>query len=270
MNIRISQHKLIEFAERIGNALHWRLLSLVKRQLTIGCLAIAIVLSGCVKYDTGVHFSSLNDGEIVAHIQLSEQLNSFSQTAVTAWVASIEQRALQAQGQLQRLTDREYQVTIPFNNAQDLVTKIDRYFNPVLVNPQAQLSNGANDGSKLHTQMQIAQTNLLLAVRNQLTYDLDLRSISIATDSKIAVAADNPIDLEFSLQSPWSVKNGNNSHVANVNKIDDRHITWQLKPGALNHIEAIFWLPNPLGIGAIIIVLVSLAGYYFKYRQLTW
>jgi hypothetical protein len=244
--------------------------SLINRQLTILFCTIAIALSGCVKYDTGVNFASLNYGEIVQHIQMSEQLNSFSHQAVTAWLASIERRAVGVQGRLQRLTDCEFQVTIPFNNTQELVTKIDRYFNPALVKPQANLSSPIPSTSKLNSQMQIEQSNLLLAVRNHLIYDLDLRTLSIATDPKIAVAANNPIDLEFSLQSPWSIKNVSTSNVAKIAAKSDRHIIWQLQPGALNHIEAIFWLPNPLGIGALVIIIFSIAGYYFKYRQLTW
>ena len=270
MNIKIDRHKFIKSTDGTGSRLRLWLKSLINRQLTILFCTIAIALSGCVKYDTGVNFESLNYGEIVEHIQMSEQLNSFTHQAVTAWLASIEQRAIGAQGQLQRLKDREYQVTIPFNNTQELVTKIDRYFNLAPVNPRSSLSSPVPITSKLNSQMQIEQSNLLLAVKNHLIYDIDLRTLTIANVPKIAVAANNPIDLEFSLQSPWSIKNGNTRNVANIQAKDDRHITWQLQPGALNHIEAIFWLPNPLGIGAIVIVLVSIAGYYFKYRQLTW
>ena len=270
MNMSIKRAKLIEFADRIGGRLRLQFPSLINRQLTILFCTLAIALSGCVKYDTGVNFASLNYGEIVEHIQLSEQLNSFSHQAVAAWLASIEQRAIGAQGQLQQLTDREFQVTIPFNNTQELVTKIDRYFNPVPVNRQASLSSPVPNTSKLKSQMQIEQSNLLLVVRNHLIYDIDLRSLSLPTDPKIAVAANNAIDLEFSLQSPWSIKNGNTSNVADVQVKSDRHLTWQLQPGALNHIEAIFWLPNPLGIGAVVIIIFSIAGYYFKYRRITW
>ena len=102
-------------------------LSLINRRLAIWCCSIAILLalSGCVKYDTGINFSSLNRGEIIEHIQLGEQLNNFSHQAVQAWIATIEQRTNQAQGQLERLSDRELKVIIPFNNTRDLITKIN-------------------------------------------------------------------------------------------------------------------------------------------------
>jgi Protein of unknown function (DUF3153) len=241
-----------------------RLQSLINRQLAIVCCAIAIALSGCVKYDTGVNFYGLNYGEIVEHIQLGEQLSSFSQSAVQKWVASIEDRAKQAQGRIERITDRELQVIIPFNNAQELVTKIERYFNPEPATTET--------SSKLKSRMQIDQRNFLLAVKNHLIYDIDLSALSIATtDPKVSVSSTNIVDLNFSIQSPWGVRNMDRSDdIATVKSSDKRQTTWKLKPGEINHLDVVFWLPNPLGIGAIFIVIISLAGYYLKYRQFPW
>ena len=241
-------------------------LSLINRRLAIWCCSIAILLalSGCVKYDTGINFSSLNRGEIIEHIQLGEQLNNFSHQAVQAWIATIEQRTNQAQGQLERLSDRELKVIIPFNNTRDLITKINKYFNPTLTNTQDRL--------QFNSHLQIEQNNFLIVVKNHLLYDINLRStIAKAADPKSSVSSGNYVDLNFSLQSPWGVKNGETTgNLIGVKTTSERQMTWQLKPGELNHIEAIFWLPNPLGIGAISIVIVSIAGYYLKYRQLPW
>lgn len=255
MKIQVDKDKVARLANR--------LLSPLGRHLAIGYLLIAMVLSGCVKYDTSINFSSLNDGEIIEHIQLGDRLNSFSQDAVKKWVDSIERRTIQSQGRIEHLNDREFKVIIPFNNPQELVAKIDRYFNPQTSDAQARTT--------LNSHMTIERSNFLLAVRNHLSYDIDLRSLSIAaTDPKVSVAADNSVELNFSIQSPWGVKNGElTSNIANVNNLSDR-TNWQLKPGQLNHIEAIFWLPNPLAIGGLVISIISLAGYYFKYRQLPW
>jgi hypothetical protein len=249
-----------------------RLLSAINRQLAIVCCTIAIALSGCVKYDTGINFYSLNYGEIVEHIQLGEQLNSFSQSAVQKWLASIEQRTKQAQGRIERITDRELQVIIPFNNAQELATKIDSYFNPESAHSEAR--------SKLKSHMQIDQSNFLLVVKNHLIYDVDLSALPVAKplgtkpsaiDSKVSVGSGNVVDLNFSIHSPWGVKNiDRTSNTASVKATSDRQLTWQLKPGELNHLDAIFWLPNPLGIGGLFIIVISLAGYYLKYRQHPW
>jgi hypothetical protein len=255
MKIIVGKAKLVRTIEQLRSLMH--------RQLTILFWTISIALSGCVKYDAGVNFSSLNYGEIVEHIQLGEQLNSFSQAAVKKWVASIEARTEQAEGKIERISDREFKVVIPFNNAQELVAKIDRYFNPSPANDR--------DRSQFNAQMQIEQSNFLLVVRNHLTYDIDLRALTIqSSDAKVSVAANNFVDLDFSLQSPWGVKSSNlaGSIVGVATKGNDDKIDWQLKPGELNHLDATFWLPNPLGIGAILIILVSYGGYYLKHIRL--
>jgi Protein of unknown function (DUF3153) len=253
MKIIVGKDRLVSTIERLR--------SLLNRQLTILFCTIAIALSGCVKYDAGVKFSSLNYGEIVEHIQLGEQLNSFSQAAVQKWVASIEARTKQADGKIERISDREFKVVIPFYNAQELVAKIDRYFNPS--------QNNSADRSKFNAQMQIKQSNFLLVVRNHLIYDIDLRSLAIgSSDPKVSEAANNFVDLNFTIQSPWGVKSSDlPGSLVGMEKVgNNRKMDWQLKPGELNHLDAIFWLPNPLGIGAILIILISGGGYYLKYR----
>jgi Protein of unknown function (DUF3153) len=262
ITIEENNMKMIVGADKVGRSIEWGK-RLLDRQLTIVLLTLAIALSGCVKYDTGVNFSSLNYGEIVEHIQLGEQLNSFSQNAIQTWVASIERRTKQAQGQLKHVSDREFEVIIPFDNARDLVTKIDRYFNPESVNTESP--------SQFNARMQIEQSNFLLTVRNHLIFDIDLRNLAIQTsDPKVSVAAPDFVDLDFSLQSPWGIANGGTTNIAAVKMPNHNQMTWRLKPGLLNHIDAIFWLPNPLGIGAIFIVVICLGGYYLKYRQLPW
>ncbi len=256
MKIIVSKDKLVRFTD-------W-LWSIIDRRLVLLFCTMAISLSSCVKYDTGVNFTSLNYGEIVEHIQLGEQLNSFSEQAVQRWVASIEERTKQAAGKIERISDREFKVIIPFNNAQELVAKIDRYFNPTPVNSE--------DTSKFKAHLQVEQNNFLLVVRNHLSYDIDLRSLAIqSSDPKVAVSSQKNVDLDFRLQSPWGVKNSDFSgNIVGVNTTNNNQMNWELKPGELNHLDAIFWLPNPLGIGAILIILISGGGYYLKYRQLPW
>ncbi len=256
MKIIVGKYRIVRFIDRWLNA--------INRQLTIGCCLIAFALSGCVKYDTGVNFYSLNYGEIVEHIQLGEQLNSFSQNAVQSWLTSIENRTKQVQGQIEHLSDRELKIIIPFNNASDLATKINGYFNAN--------STTVSDRSQFNSHLHIDRNNFLLVVRNHLTYDIDLRSMVVkATDPKVSIASGNLVDLNFSLQSPWGVSSSEGSdNLSGVKTKKDLGMNWQLKPGELNHIDAIFWLPNPLGIGGILITIVSIGGYYLKYRHLPW
>jgi Protein of unknown function (DUF3153) len=255
MKISVVWHLFIRLIDRF-----W---SLINRRLAIGvCCVFALGLSGCVKYETGVKFVGLNYGEIVEHIQLGEQLTSFSQAPVQTWLTSIEQRAKQAQGRIERLSDRELNVIIPFDNARDLVTKIDRYFNPG--------SQPTDPGSKLKSHLQIDQNNFFLLVRNHLTYDIDLSSLMVKTsDLKVAVSSADFVDLNFSLQSPWPIQISDRANnLPAIASNGGRQLNWQLQPGQINHLDAVFWLPSYLGIGTLLIIVISMAGYYFKYRQL--
>jgi Protein of unknown function (DUF3153) len=257
--IKAKSHHSLGFIDRFVS--WWS--SQVYQKLVIILCVIAVSLSGCVKYDTGINFYSLNYGEIIEHIQLSEQINSFSQKAVQNWITTIEQRTKQAQGRIERLSDRELKVVIPFNNSTDLARKINQYFNLSQVSPELQ--------SQLGTQMKIKQSNFLLVVKNHLTYDIDLRSIlTPATDPKVAVIPSTAaLNLNFSLSSPWGIKIGDVDHQkSGIKSTQAGQASWQLQTGQINHIDAIFWLPNPLGIGTILIILISTIGYYLKYRQL--
>ncbi len=252
---------IVGYQRLMGLVSQW--LRLINRRFAIvGCCLMAIALSGCVKYDTGINFSSLNSGEIVEHIQVGEQLNSFSQNAVQAWLATIEQRTKQVQGRMEKTGDREYKVIIPFNNVRDLAYRVNLYFDSAIgLNPAEQKFSG---------HLSIEQNNFLVVVRNHLIYEIDLRSLVVkSTDRTAPTPPENLVDLNFSVQSPWGVRSRDRQrNLVGVKGSNDHQITWQLTPGKLDRIEAVFWLPNELGIGAILISIISLIGYYLKYRQL--
>lgn len=264
MKIIVGRSLFVRFIDSIFITVLVRLMSLINRQLLICCCLIAVCLSGCVKYDTGVNFHGLNYGEIVEHIEIGEQLNSFSQNAVQTWRDSIEQRMKQAQGRIEQISDREFKVIIPFNNTQELVTRINQYFNP-----NSQSINGA---LKFNAHLQVQQNNFLLAIRNRLTYDIDLRSMIVqSNDPKVSIASGNFVDLNFSLHSPLGVTSIDaENHLKGTENSRDRRVVWQLQPGQINHIDAVFWLINPLGIGSVLIIIISGLGYYLKYHQLPW
>ncbi|MEM6403365.1 MAG: DUF3153 domain-containing protein, partial [Cyanobacteria bacterium P01_D01_bin.116] len=46
---------------------------------------------------------------------------------------------------------------------------------------------------------------------------------------------------------------------------NNKQLSWKLKSGQLNHLEAVFWLPSPIGIGTLLIVLFVVLGFYFRY-----
>jgi hypothetical protein len=227
----------------------------------------SLLLSGCVKYDVGVNFSNSNRGEIVQHIKLGEKLTSFSGDYVYEWLNSIERRARKLEGNTQRVSPEEIIVKIPFTSGEELQTKFNNFFNS-RVNQKAQSVDSETDSElpRIESNLLLEQNNFLLLVKNRLIYDLDLRSLSIiASKGNVLANPGSILDLEFSLQAPWGVSNIPIAENAIAPAKNQNQLVWQLRPGELNHIEATFWLPSPLGIGALLIILFVWGGLYLRY-----
>ncbi|MEA5579192.1 DUF3153 domain-containing protein [Anabaena sp. UHCC 0451] len=228
----------------------------------------SLILSGCVEYDLGVNFNNANNGELVQHIKLSENLTSFSGDYVSEWLNSLERRARKLEGSAKRISPEEIFVKIPFSNGRELQEKFSGFFNyrtaqkPDTVN-NAELPNIASN-------LVVKDNNFLLLSRNHLTYDLDLRSLSALTSKANSLTGTGSIiNLDFSLQTPWGVKNIQQTEDVIQPEQHDKQLIWKLKPGELNHVEVIFWLPNMLGIGTLLIILFVWGGFYLRYTLLT-
>ena len=231
---------------------------------------ILTMLGGCVNYDVGVNFDSQTHGEIVQHIKLGERLTSFSSETVREWLDSIDRRVRSLQGRTKRLSDSEVTVRIPFNNGAELEEKFNQFFNPV-EDGNSQVTNSLEtDLPKFGCHISVNQNNLVLLLRNRLSLELDLRSLSLLSSSGNVLVSPGPLlELEFSLRTPWGAKSIDNVANAITPSIEPgNQLIWKLKPGEINHLEAVFWLPSPIGIGTAIIALLVLAGSYLKYQIL--
>jgi hypothetical protein len=233
-------------------------------------LVSALLLSGCVDYNVGIRFDSPNRGEIVQHIQIGERLQSFSGTTVQQWLDSIEQRGRSLGGRVQRLSNQEFMLSIPFSNSADLETRFNQFFAPATRDNR----QGATPESSLpdiQSHLEVVCSNLLLLERQHLRYDLDLRSLGlVSSDGNVFISPATLVNLEFKLETPWGaqVVRTNNSLDAEVQQ-GGRQLVWRIFPGEQNHLEAVFWLPSPLGIGTVVIVLLVLVGRYFKYPAIS-
>jgi hypothetical protein len=220
-----------------------------------------------VDYQVGINFDNPNYGEFVQHIRLGERLASFSGESVYEWLNSIERRTRKLEGKIERLSKEEIIATIPFNNAQELQTKFNEFFNSD-TNGKNKSSEAISDSElpKIESNLLLYQNNLLLLVRNRLIYDLDLRSLGlISNQSNVLANAGSILDLEFNLKTPWGVRNIKRTENAIEPEKDGKQLTWKLIPGELNHIEVVFWLPSPLGIGTMLIILFVWSGFYLRY-----
>ncbi len=233
-------------------------------------LGIIVFLSGCVRYDVGLNFSDQHHGAIVQHITLAEQLTSLSQTEAEKWLTSLQKRAKQLEGNTKKISDQEIIVTIPFSNGQDLVDKFNTFFNADS-NKKYQAIKLANNQELLQLQgkMSIFQSNALLMERNKINLNIDLRALGVLSNQgNVLISPGDLVNLEFSLNTPWNSKIISQNLDENQTVIaTENNLVWKLKPGQLNEIELVFWVPSWLGIGTVGIILLMIAGFYFKYKQ---
>ncbi|PHJ64559.1 hypothetical protein VF14_08275 [Nostoc linckia z18] len=231
-------------------------------------LLTSLLLSGCVKYDVGLNFNNSNSGELVQHIKLGEQLTSFSGDYVYEWLNSIERRTKKLEGKAQRISPEEIIVTIPFSSGGELQEKFNQFFNS-RANQASEPVQSQSDSElpKIESNIILEQNNFLLLVKNRLIYDLDLRSLSlISNKGNVLANAGSILDLEFALKTPWGAKNLTQTETAIEPEKNGNQLLWKLQTGELNHIEAVFWLPSPLGIGALLIILFVWGGFYLRYN----
>jgi hypothetical protein len=227
-------------------------------------LLASLLLSGCVRYDVGIRFDSPNRGEFTQHIQLEERLQRFSGSTAQQWLMLIEQRSQQLGGRIERLPDNDLLVTIPFTSSGDLQMKFNQFFSPLDQNS----ATTAITLPPIASNFTLATSNLLLVERNHLRYDLDLRSLGVRSSSgSLLLSPASLIALEFRLQTPWGAKSVPTASNQPEALSSGKTLVWPLLPGELNHLEVVFWLPSPLGIGTLAIVLLVLVGRFVKYPR---
>lgn len=236
------------------------------RGLAVVLLA-SLCLSGCVRYDMGVTFDSQTHGEIVQQIHLSQRLTNFSQETVQEWLASIDRRARDLQGRTKRINEQELTVKIPFNNGAELVEKFNGFFNPTAAETGKVNPASTAELPQLGANLSLIQNNAFVALRNRLSVDLDLRGLgSIAEGDNVEIGPGSLFEIDFALNTPWGATPILSQDNALPPEGKNQHLIWKLKPGQINHFEVVFWVPSPIGIGAIAIVLLMVAGHFLKHR----
>jgi Protein of unknown function (DUF3153) len=210
--------------------------SFASKGILILGLLLTLSLSGCVKYQTTIDFHSFNSGDLIQHITLDKQFYQINQQAIDTWLESIEQRAHQINGTISKTSPQELTVTVPFRRTPELVSKFNQFF--------------AGDQQGLASNLSIAENNFLLASRYQLTYDLDLSSLTVNS-----LERGKTLDLQFALQTPGIP----------FEQLRAASQQWPLQLGQANHLTSTFWIPNPLGIGGLAIGILVAIGYLLKY-----
>ncbi|MEL7036046.1 MAG: DUF3153 domain-containing protein [Cyanobacteria bacterium J06592_8] len=236
----------------------------------------SILLSGCVQYDVGIEFNNQTHGTIQQKIILSERLTGFSSEAINEWLTSLKRRVRQVQGKTKRVSDREILVTIPFYSGEDLEQKFEKFYNPTQTKNRKYKDKLEDNLPQFSSDLDIQQNNLIFVLRNHLSLELDLRSLALlTTQEQVLINSGDLLELQFSLNTPWGAKLIEPTAISEaaltaltVTSKQDGQLVWTLKPGEINHLEAIFWIPSPVGIGTVLIVLFTYLGYALKYTLL--
>jgi len=261
---QFSQQNFRQYISRRSfKLLRWAFLAII--------LLSYLAISGCVQYDVGVNFAGPHQGVLFQHIRFDEELSSFGGKQARQWLSKIETRAKSLSGQIKRDSPQEITFQIPFTSGQELAEKFNAFFQPQDVSNSKQL--GQESLPDLDVDFDLQQSNLLLLQRNHLKLDLDLRSLGLVSpNGEVLINPDSLFQLDFSLESPWGARNiqGADNALIPVTSPDGHKLTWQFQAARLNHLEAVFWLPSPIGLGAVVIILFILGGFYLKYRQLPW
>lgn len=230
-------------------------------------LCLATLLTGCVKYDVGVNFATPYSGEITQHVKISDQLTNLAPDDTRKWLRSLEKRSRRLEGKVEKLSSQEVLLTIPFGNGAELAEKFNQLFQ-TNVTPNATIPIEQRELVKLNSQVAIQQNNLVFVERNSLDLAIDLRALkTLDRQDKITIDRNSVADLEFQLTTPWIAHSVSNRDALQPVKEAGKTLVWQLQPGEINHIEAVFWLPSPVGIGAAAIILFSILGFMLKYRR---
>ncbi len=242
----------------------WFKLCLRVRIVLISLVAV-FALSGCVKYDVGINVDSPTRGAIVQHLKFDERFSSLTNSAAQAWVTNIEERTRKLQGKTRRLSNKEVVVTIPFTTSEDLQRKFNAFFDPAA--KSRYLNVRKLDLPTIASQFKVQSGNFLLLERRHILYDVDLRSLGVtAPDGDVLVNPSSLIDLEFRMSAPWGVHNVVRNNTPPTRR-DGKQFVWMLQPGQLNHLEATFWMPSPLGLGTLGVIAIVAIGIFFKNQQ---
>ena len=238
-------------------------------------LILAVTLGGCVDYDIGINFRSQTEGAIVQHVRVADRLSALDRDTVRSWTDSLTRRAKDLGGSVRQRRDGDLDVTIPFINGADLAKKFDQFFGAteteLFVLPEAMPTVAGDEPPKIASNLLIVQHNFLLAIRNDLVLDFDLRGLSLLANlgrSPFQAESDQSfIDLRFHLTTPWGLTQPETSPAqeSGVTTQNGDHV-WTLQPGETQHIEASFWIPSPIGLGALAVIGLTAIGSTLKHR----
>lgn len=240
-------------------------------------LWLPLLLSGCLRYDLTLRFDHHTHGQIVQTIDLSDRGAALAQPTLEPWIDELKARSRPLGGQLSQ-SPQTVTLTVPFGTARDLTDRFQQLFSTPELATDPNQAKAFNLGGPNPTYLQlpgwgpvpfelgVEQTNWVFVSRTHLTYTLDLHDLPINGPINGEDAATTPwADLRFRLRVPWGLTQLSPAATPPLSQ-DATGAVWQLQPGQMTRIDAVFWLPNAITLGTLGIVALVLGGYGLRYR----
>ncbi len=248
--------------------------SLSSRSLRLGAIALTkfrllwliliafFLLSGCVRSDIGIRFKDANHGKIVQHIHIAEGKTGLESTIASIWLDKVAQQTETLGGTVRRIASQEATLTLPFFSAKDLEAKFNQLLQTEWQASSAQTSSAQTSSAQtvpIVSHLKMRSGNWILWQRMVLDYELNLRSLSPLVQEDLSIDPSKLLQLEFNLNTPSNAKSLNVENPP-ILHTEGKKLVWKLQPGEVNHLQAVFWVASPLGIGAAVIGLLVFVG----------
>ncbi|EKU97229.1 Protein of unknown function (DUF3153) [Leptolyngbya sp. PCC 7375] len=218
-----------------------KLRHLIVRLLVITALSLG--LTGCVDYQLGIQFGSQTHGVLVQTLHLDDQFVALNNNVRQQWLEIFIEEAKVFSGKVTSLEDGALQIRIDFYNGADLVQKFNQLF------AEDGLMTQVPGAPPVLAHLDLTQQNWGVALLNHLHAEIDLGALKADSAIGDGGALDRWRTLTLSFQ------------LGSLGKTNQ----WPLKPGQVNTIDTTFWLPSPIGLGAVVIALICAAGYGVRY-----
>lgn len=222
----------------------------------------SLLLGGCFQSDLTLHFDHHNRGVMMQSIRLDQGIRLFANPTLEAWLTALKQQIGDLGGSFTQTPD-QINLAVPFSTAADLEQEFSQTWAALAAIDPLALA-GLNP---LPVSLRIQQSYWLLASRNHLICDFDLQSLKDLGGLHQPERGQDWASFSLRVATPWGSRVLGSSPQPLATS-QSREVHWQLQTGAVNHLDVVFWLPDVVGIGTLIIALVVVFGYFLRYRLL--
>ncbi|MGD1932788.1 MAG: DUF3153 domain-containing protein [Leptolyngbyaceae cyanobacterium] len=232
----------------------------LQKLLRVGLVLIVLLLTGCLQYDLELQFDSQTHGQLVQQLRWRGGAIA-ANDELQQWLAVLGERTQQVGGRTRWLSDNAFEIVIPFSNGRALETKFNQFFSP----DDATTTFTLPAGEPIQAELTLQQGNRFVAIYNHLKLRVDLTAVpDLAATGLPLLQGQQLLAGQVTLLAPW-VRGPSLSPGESPAGAFPPQETWSLVPGEVNELEAEFWVPSPIGIGAITILVFVLLGYGVKY-----